>query len=281
LDLSRDLDEYEFIRRLEKSKIGNDRYKLPKEVRPCISQLLITSVEAGNKRSEKGLYIAVELRRCGISEDKIEKILNSWNLDNIPPLKSKEIRGILKQSSKRNTRGNYLYSPGCNNRYLADYCIGKDLCNYYIRNFKGKGSTEPNYLSMGWQYVLTAREHLLLRKLKDIEVARNLSKGSPIVITFRQLEYHTGINKRYFNEILASLDNYGLVAYEIGSQQLWKHKATEIRRVIPAPEIPKRYREEEAYKEFKGIMKARLKGKATEGNIPKTESKRSLKYRSL
>jgi len=56
LDLSRDLDEYEFIRRLEKSKIGNDRYKLPKEVRPCISQLLITSVEAGNKRSEKGFF---------------------------------------------------------------------------------------------------------------------------------------------------------------------------------------------------------------------------------
>jgi hypothetical protein len=260
LDLEQELDSQEQIRRLEKSKAGIDLYKLPKGTRPCISQLLITPIEEGNGRSKSGLFIAVELRRCDIPENKIEKILRHWNSSNIPPLKDKEIRGILKQSSKKNTKGSYMYSPGCNN-HLLNYCIGKDLCNYYIRNFKGKGSIEPNYLSKGWQYVLTAREHLLLRKLKDIETARNLSAGSPIVITVKQLNYHTGINTRYFREILTSLSNYGLVTYIPGSPQVWEHKATEIRRVIPAPEIPKRYREEENYKEYKKVMKERLKTK--------------------
>ena len=282
LDLNQDLDNYEQVRRWENSKRGRELYKLPKEVIPCINQLLITPIEEGNHRSKTGLYIAVDLRRCDIPEDKIEKILRHWNLSNIPPLPDKEIRGILKQSDKRNTEGDYKYSPGCNKQPFLDLCVGKDSCNYYLKNFKGKRTTEPNYLGMGWQYVLTSREReILFYVLPKIEKNRKLFKGNPIIITVRQLHHYTGISQRYFKEILTSLTNYGLITYEPGSPQVWKQEATMIRRSIPAPEIPKRYGEEENYKEYKQVMKERLNAKKTSDNISKTRSKESPEIRKL
>ncbi len=265
------LDSYDQVRLWEKANIGMNLYNLPKEIRPCISQLLVTSLEEGNGRSKSGLYIAVELRKYDITEEKIEKVLNHWNLSNMPPLNDKEIRGILKQSDKKDLKGSFKYSPGCN-KDLQDFCVGKDSCNYYIKNFKGKSSIEPNYLGMGWQHVLTSREReVLFYVLPKIEKIRKLKKGSPIVITVRQLNYHTGIDQRYFNEILTNLKDYGLLDYKPGLPQVWKHKATEIRRIIPAPEIAKRYRKAEAYKEFKQDMKARLSKKTVEFNMLKCQ----------
>jgi hypothetical protein len=263
LNLDQDLDSYEQIRRWENAKRGVETYNLPKEIRPCISQLLVTKTEegVGLGRSKTGLYIAVELRKYDIPEDKIEKVLKHWNRNNnIPPMADKEIRGILKQSSKKNTKGDFKYSPGCNNSYLVCFCIGKNDCNYYQKNFKGRGSTEPNYLAMGWQYVLTSREReILFYVLPKIERNRKLTKGSPIVITVKQLSYYTGIYSNKFKEILTCLDNYGLIKYKPGSSQLWKHQATEIRRIIPPPEIPMRYRENEDWVGYKKAMKRRKK----------------------
>jgi len=280
LELNQELDNNEQIRRWERAKIGVNTYKLTKEIRPCIGQLLVTPIEEGG-RSKTGLYIAVELRKYDIPEEKITKVLNHWNLNNLPPMAYKEIRGILNQSDKKDTKGNYLYSPGCNN-YLKDFCIGKDSCGYYLKNYKGKRSTEPNYLGMGWQYVLTSREReILFYVLPKIEKTRKLTKGSPIIINVRQLHFHTGISQRYFNEIFTNLKEYGLITHKPGSPQIWKHEATEIKRIIPAPEIPRRYKETEAYKEFKQEMKVRLNGKTTTDNIPKTRSKKTAKIRKL
>lgn len=266
MDLDQDLGHYEQVRRWENAKRGIETYELPKEIRPCISQLLVTRTEegVGIGRSKTGLYIAVELRKYDVAENKIEKVLRHWNLNNnTPPLADKEIRGILKQSSKQNTKGDFKYSPGCN-KHLMSFCIGKNDCNYYQKNFKSRGSIEPNYLAMGWQYVLTSREReILFYVLPKIERNRKLTKGSPIVITVKQLSYYTGIHSNKFKEILTSLDNYSLIKYKPGSPQVWKHVATEIRRVIPPPEIPLRYRENEDWVEYKKDMKRRLKEKKT------------------
>ena len=73
----------------------------------------------------------------------------------------KEIRGILKQSEKKKRNGEFLYSPGCNKDLLI-FCINKQDCEYYQKNFKIKGKREPNYLGQCWQYVLTSREREIL-----------------------------------------------------------------------------------------------------------------------
>lgn len=259
MELHEELEYTQHIKRLEDTKSAMQLYRLPRHFRACIAQLLITSTIEGSipGRSKTGLYIAVEMRRCDLPEDKIKKTLDHCNQNNQPPMAEKEIRGILKQSDKRDTKGAFKYSPGCN-RHLADYCIGKDTCTYYRENFKGRRSKEPNYNSLGWQHVLNAREYLTLKALKDIEVTRRLSKGSPIVITLRQLTWYTGINFRRFKDILIKLKAYSLISYEPGSPQLWKGKATEIKRSIPAPEIPRRYREREAWVEFREEVKAKI-----------------------
>lgn len=268
LKLEQEPDSWEQIKYWEEIHKANIRYKLPKETRPCISKILATSIEEGDipGRSKSGLYIAVELRKHGFADEKIRKRLISWNTNNDPPMAEKEIRGILKQSEKKKRNGEFLYSPGCNKDLLI-FCINKQDCEYYQKNFKIKGKREPNYLGQCWQYVLTSREReILFYVLPRMEGVRKTKKGNKIITTVRELNYWTGINQSYFNKILSNLANYGLIKYTPGSSRLWEHKATEIQRIIPPPEIPVSYRNNKTYKEYKKYMKE-IASKANKVNI--------------
>ena len=59
---------------MENSKKALHLYRLPKDIRPCISNLLLTEVAKGDypDRKRVGLFIAVELRRIGFKDSEVE-----------------------------------------------------------------------------------------------------------------------------------------------------------------------------------------------------------------
>jgi hypothetical protein len=228
-------------------------YSLPQNIKPCISYLLgkpITAKENGGilGRQTAGLLIAIDLRKNGYTEEQIHKRLNIWNRNNLPPLKPSEIKGILTSCFKQKANGVYKYNPGCNGRYtellqLEGACLGTETCIYYLTNYVKKGiKRKVNYMAIGWQYVLTPREQILLfYVIPELEKLKRVYTGHKLITNYRELHKYTGIDQKYFKDILGALKQYGLIEYTPGTQRLWEHKGTEIKRIIPPPKIPAEY----------------------------------------
>lgn len=242
------------LKHLEGIRTATDKYSLDTNIKPCIVLLLntpITSIQNGGSlgRSTAGIMIATELRNNSQTETQIQKRLEIWNRGNLPPLKQSELRGILKQcfKTKLNDTG-YRYNYNCDGKYtellqFEEACLGKEYCYYYQKNYTRKGHrTKINYITTSWQYVLTPREQIILfYVLPELEKLKKYYPGTPIYTTFRELHKHTGINQSYFKDILEALKQYGLIEYTPGTQRIWEHKATEIKRILPPPKIPKEY----------------------------------------
>ena len=187
----------------------------------------------------------------------------------------REIKGILQQCFKTKSNGIYKYNYSCNGKYIEllqfeGACIGKETCLYFRNNYIKKGyKPQANYTATGWQYVLTPREQILLfYVIPLLEKLNKVYPGNSLYTTYRELNKHTGINQRFFKEILRALMDYGLIIYIPGIQRLWEHKATEIKRIIPPPKIPREYLNEP--KEFKQTIKKQRgkNGQDTTNDIP-------------
>jgi len=88
----------------------NKRFILPKNTKPCVSNILGTSISKGDSpsRSNLAITIAVELRKNGLNTDQVERKLKEWNFNNSPPLKESEIRSVLKSSAKTKSNGSLV-----------------------------------------------------------------------------------------------------------------------------------------------------------------------------
>ena len=241
MEIDKEFETIKYMDRLinlENSKKALHLYKLPKDIRPCISNLLLTEVAKGDypDRKRVGLFIAVELRRIGFKDSEVEVRVDHWNNGNEPPLPACDIRGVLKQSDKGNGKGGYKYSPGCNND-MQEYCVDKDLCFYYKNNFqKSKKTVEPDYIKLGWQNKLNIGQTLLLfHTIPALEKRREFKRGSKMYVSYRELSYLSGINIRYIGPYLRKLANHGLIEFVPGQPRIWEKKASEVKRVIPAP----------------------------------------------
>jgi hypothetical protein len=238
---------------LQETQTAVIKYSLPKNIRPCVSALLNKSVmskENGGDlgRQTAGLMIATDLRNNGIPEGQIKKRLDVWNSNNAPPLKAKEIKGILIQCFKLKPNGKYAYSYTCGGKYtdllqFEGVCLGKETCLYYRDNYNKKGyKTQVNYVATNWQYILTTREqYILFHVIPELERLKKVFPGYWLITTYRELSHYTGIQQRYFKSILKALKDYGLIDYIPGIQRLWEHQGTKIRRVIPPPQLPREF----------------------------------------
>jgi len=266
------------IKYFQTQQTAINKYHLPQNTKPCVCLLLSKSREEGETigRAKAGLIIATDLRNNSETEEQIKKRLDIWNRQNLPPLPQKEIKGILKSIYKSDFKGNYQYNFSCRGKYtellqLEGACIGKELCNYFRDNYANKGYKTPpiNYITTAWQYVLTPREQLLLfYVIPQLERLKKVYPGHTLCTTYRELHKHTGINQSEFKEILQALKNYGLINYTPGLQRLWEHKGTEIKRIIPPPNIPGEFIDKP--KEFKQTIKKQRgkNGKDTTNIIP-------------
>ena len=266
MEIEKELETVKYIERirnLEKSKEALQYYKLPKDTRPCISNLLLTQFAKGDypDRKRVGLFIAVELRRIGFNDSQVEVRLIGWNYDNRPPLPSSDIRGILKQSDKKNDKGSYKYSPGCN-KDLEIYCVEKDLCFYYKQNFlSNKQEKEPDYIALKWQNYLTTGQTLLLFHIIPIlEKRRGIKRGSRLFVSYRELSYLSGINISYIGSHLRKLKEFGLIEFIPGQPRVWQKKASELNRILPPPDNPENIKVA-TKKNKKSIVKSKAKSK--------------------
>ena len=253
----------EKIKLLEQSKTALMKYKLPKDTRPCISNLMLTPVAKGDypDRKRVGLFIAVELRRIGFNDSQVEVRIIGWNNDNRPPLPDCDIRGILKQSDKKNDKGSYKYSPGCNND-LKVYCVNKDLCFYYKQKFlTNKQEEEPDYTALEWQnYLTTGQTLLLFHIIPVLEKRRGMKRGSRLFVSYRELRYLSGINIRFIGSHLRKLKEFGLIDFIPGQPRVWQKKASELKRILPPPDNPENIKVS-TKKKKKSIVKIEAKSK--------------------
>jgi hypothetical protein len=240
-------------------------YQIPEQFidKPCIANLL--AGDEGISRNISGLILTTELFKKGIEPEKIEGILRKWNIDKCDPsLKEIEIKHILQSGFKTNREGKPKYDYGCNNELNA-FCIseGKDGCFYYQAYVKDIiRVTEPDYIKLKWQHVLTVREFLMIAYIiPSLERKRSFPRGSRIYASIREYSAMSGINQRFITSILKSLSHYGLIQHKAGIGRNWEKKASEVTRILPPPEIPKEYAEDmQALKRYKNINKQLKEG---------------------
>ncbi len=239
-------------------------YQIPEQSlqKPCIANLL--SGDGGASRNISGLILVTELVKTGLEKEKIEAILRKWNTEKLDPsLSEAKIRRILTSGFAVDSLGKPKYDYGCNNS-LQVFCLpeGKEACIYYQNYIKAKEISEPSYISLKWQHVLTPREYSIIAHfIPYLEGKRHYKKGARIFVSVRELEAITGINKRFITGILKSLSDYGLIEYRAGIGRNWEKKASEIKRIIPPPKIPEEYSEDiPALKEYKKLHKKLKKG---------------------
>lgn len=230
---------------LEKTNNSNKKFLTPKDLKPCVSIILNTSISKGEypNRNDLAILLAVELKKSGLNQEQVKDKLQEWNYNNNPPLLERDLNSILRSSNKVKQDGSPRYDYGCNNHNLQVFCIDpedKDNCYYYVKNFKNKEiKLEPDYITLGWQNLLTlSQRYLLFYVIPYIEKRRGFSCGSQLYVTVRELSQVSGIETKYFNKHLSKLKDYGLIDYTTGSSQVWKRKASEVRRIIPPPRPP-------------------------------------------
>jgi len=249
-----------------------NKYKLPKDIKPCIAILLTSKNMEGQgyRRTVYGLMIAAELRDLSLNKDQIEAKLKKWNYEFVDPsLQLKDIRGILRQCFKKEANGKYKFNFNfCNGKYSdgliqEGHCIGQENC-YYYKQHKSKKPRSFNYISTGWQHILTAREQVMLFAILRLEGIKKVWPNKTLITTYRELSYQTGTNRRYVKDDLIALEAYGIIEVELGKAQYWEHTGTKIKRIIP-PRIPKRFIGKP--KEFKRYVKQLIKDLKVKNNL--------------
>jgi hypothetical protein len=183
-------------------------------------------------RDAAAVALTAELLRIGMDTDEIEARLNDWNRFNSPPLKPDEIQRAIENGSA----GKYDYS--CEHSILAYFCIGSDCPVDKRKKLKDRKVQNFRFLDYGWQQVLSNRQVLIYyAALPYLEVKRRAGPGGMIYASHVQLAKTCGISYRRMGDDLQVLADLGLITYKPGLPQVWKHQASEVRRIIPIPRL--------------------------------------------
>lgn len=231
-------DYWDNLKYLENVNCINNKFSLPKNTKPCISNILGTSISKGDSpnRNDLAITIAVELRKNGLNTEQVERKLKEWNFNNSPPLKESEIRSVLKSSEKTKSDGSLVYDYGCNHSNLVAFCIDpedKNSCFYYKNNYSSSRKYNIDYVSLGWQNKLSlSQRYTLFFIIPYLEKRRGVRPGNKLFVSVRELSQISGIDKNRFKDILTKLAEYNLIEYTPGTSRRWDKKATEIRRLI-------------------------------------------------
>lgn len=214
------------------------------EIRPCIAILFKLGCQKGDKapgRNPAAHLIANEFYRLGITENDAWEFLLQWDQNNNPPLGEHDLGRIIFRAYKRSKPYGYY----CQNEKLSYTCIGKDSCPWANRARKPNinQSLHASFTKKRWMWILSNNAKLIyLIALPLLEGRKQVGSGGRIYAGHREIasvlgwKYHSSI-ARYLKE----LAGYGLISYVSGEPKCSKHKASEIKRTVPVPEIPELY----------------------------------------
>lgn len=203
------------------------------QIKPCVIKIM-KGLPKGSfpNRVTGGLIIASELRRIGLSKEKVSDVVIDWNTKNQPPLPISKIASIVRSSYKRE----YKYS--CNNENLKVNCVGKSFCSFHKAFSKHrKYYNNRVFLDLGWQMFLSnSAKSVYYISLLELERRLGVGAGGRIITNYRKIAYFSGVSIKIIKKALTELNNKGLLTeLRIGSRKRHGRIGTQIRRKIPIP----------------------------------------------
>jgi len=127
---------------------------------------------------------------------------------------------------------------------INSVCIGKSDCFYYKNNFGAISNTTVKVRSdlnllvkKGWLKVLTGGEFKIYSGIWHLEQLKGIAQGALLIASHRELAKICGLTRQSIAINLPELHFHGLIKYKKGLQHRKHNIASEIRRVIPTPEI--------------------------------------------
>ncbi len=229
------------LSQLEATKRQADLHDvLPQELKPCVAMMLDHGVTgaSGIDPNTECLIVAVEFRRLEVPEDEALRRCVEWQAQKTRGRSMR--RGEVSETVRTAYEKSYSYGCGTDGRlYKSNFCMGHDRCPYYVQIRRGRGLKEHDYFDHGWPGQLSSGAHRVYRAVVDIE-ARRQCPGGTTYASYRQIERYSGVGKSKIKSALDELQRVGLITYTPGKQGGRSKHATEIKRVIPIPEAPRR-----------------------------------------
>jgi hypothetical protein len=176
--------------------------------------------------------LTAEFLRLQMDEHEIEAELKEWNCSNSPPLRAKEFQRAIQNGIA------YKYDYSCEHPVLSYYCIGTSCPVYKRKERKSRKVQNFRFLDYGWQQLLTKRQILIyLCALPYLEIKRKVGPGGTIIASHWQIGKACGVPVKRMGEDLQLLADFRLIEYTPGKPQVWKRKASVIKRRIPIPRL--------------------------------------------
>jgi len=205
----------------------------PAAVKPCFAR--IAPVAEGSRNSTAFMY-ATELRRMGAAEAVAWTDLLRWNGVCKPPMSARELRNTFESA----WRGSKKY--GCRGLLAATWCIGRDKCDWYKRNVKGRRKCrEEDFLDYGWPGLLKSSEFRVYMALVRLEKARGVGAGGVVIASTRDYAATGGLYRSQVMGSLEGLERRGLLLILERGEPRSKGlpgRACQVKRVVPILEPP-------------------------------------------
>ncbi len=217
------------LRELQEFEKTTSKYKLPPSPKPCILKLLNNrEVVETEERWKVPAIIACELKRAGCGQNQVIRRLELWGNASFSEINS-AVRVAFEKS----------YEFGCPKLETLGICLysSRHDCPWYARIPK-KGQyryRERDFYHFGWPRHLKPSEQCIYFALRELERKRQMSAGSRLFASERELAKIAGVVRKTVRCGLRELKNKGLVKFRKGYAHKQYGIAGEIQRVIPIP----------------------------------------------
>lgn len=229
--LNKDVVGMKELEKLQEFERVRGKLKLPRDIKPCIVELLKNSNNWRNDK-RKVFIVGCELYRVGQTEKQIGAIL-TMDLG----VKESKVRNILKGVEK----GKYEF--GCATLEL------EGLCNYdhrkdcfwwqAIPKRSKKSYNERDFWRYGWTEELSSAESIMYLAVREIEKRRNYQAGARLFVNRKQMAKTSGLSGKWAIRCCEKLAKVGLIKFKVGVRHLHYGKASEVKRVLPIPKPKK------------------------------------------
>ncbi len=223
------------VKSIEQTYRASKQYKLPQDIKPCISALIDERHNSNIKNIS--FMIAVELKRLGRETFEAIHQLNKWNSKNLKQLAPRTIEATVNSAYKKD------YQHGCNGPLAQEYCLftEKSLCPFYKELIKKypKRSIQKEFLKLGWpKHLNNVPVILYVLAIPELEHRRGFKPGSKIYANYNEIRNIAGISQASIKPGLQELEKVKLIKLKIGLRHAHYNIATEIQRIIPLPKPP-------------------------------------------
>lgn len=212
-------------------------------IRPCIAVYFMEGCKGGLyslKPNPACHLIAVELCRLGTVDAEAMALLKRWNKRCRISLPERDIGGAVSTAYRN------IYKYGCHHANLSYTCMGKDNCPFIrqgIGTYKKKVLWR-DFVLKGWQWVVSPTANMIYNiAIPEMEYRRGISPGQTIYVQHRVIAEIIGRKSHSrIGQFFEELDDKRLIVYKPGDPLKKNHKASEIIRIVPIPDIPEIYR---------------------------------------